>query len=211
MMKLTEIKENPRNPRVIPDTAVSKVALSIKEYGWAVPIVVEKGTNIILAGHVRKKAAELLKLVEVPVIAVDIHDKKALAFMIMDNKSQDETDWEYGTLKEVLEDLVKEDDFDLSTTGFSAEDLNAFIMWLGAGDVGSDYSESLKEFENNPPPGLKKNFVISFSFPHDEREFVEEVLKYFDRDMQHFTTFQLDGMKTFKLLWDLMRQNTEVE
>ena len=54
-----------RNPRKNAD-ALTKVAASIKEYGWRQPIVVDE-ERVIIAGHTRLMAAQRLGLDKVPV------------------------------------------------------------------------------------------------------------------------------------------------
>jgi hypothetical protein len=55
-----------RNPRHIPQSAVNKVAASIREFGFRQPIVVDQ-KGVIIVGHVRLLAAQQLELTEVPV------------------------------------------------------------------------------------------------------------------------------------------------
>lgn len=64
MVKLSDIKPYEKNPRKN-DEAVKYVAESIREFGFKVPIVIDKN-NVIVAGHTRYKAAKKLKLKEVP-------------------------------------------------------------------------------------------------------------------------------------------------
>lgn len=64
--ELVPYVNNPRNN----DSAVGKVAASIAEFGFNVPIVIDKN-NIIVTGHTRYKAAQKLKIKEVPTIQVD--------------------------------------------------------------------------------------------------------------------------------------------
>ncbi len=54
-----------RNSRKIPERAIDKVAASIKEFGWRVPIVVDKD-GVIICGHTRLLAAKKLGLQQVP-------------------------------------------------------------------------------------------------------------------------------------------------
>jgi ParB-like chromosome segregation protein Spo0J len=49
------------NSRKIPERAIDKVAASIKEFGWRVPIVVDKN-SVIVCGHTRLLAAKKLGL-----------------------------------------------------------------------------------------------------------------------------------------------------
>ena len=50
-----------RNPRVVPEAAVAKVAASLAEYGWRQPIVVD-AQGVIVVGHTRLLAAKRLGL-----------------------------------------------------------------------------------------------------------------------------------------------------
>jgi ParB-like chromosome segregation protein Spo0J len=59
-----------RNSRKIPERALDKVAASIKEFGWRVPIVVDKN-GVIICGHTRLLAAKKLGCREVPVHVAD--------------------------------------------------------------------------------------------------------------------------------------------
>jgi ParB-like chromosome segregation protein Spo0J len=59
-----------RNSRKIPERAVDKVAASIKEFGWRVPIVVDKD-GVVICGHTRLLAAKKLGLQQVPVHVAD--------------------------------------------------------------------------------------------------------------------------------------------
>lgn len=57
--RLDEIKPYDNNPRKN-DEAVKYVANSIKEFGFKVPIVIDKN-NVIVAGHTRYKASKKIR------------------------------------------------------------------------------------------------------------------------------------------------------
>ena len=59
-------ENNPRNN----EAAVEKVAASIKEFGFQSPIILDRD-GVIIAGHTRLKAAEMLGLKEIPVLHAD--------------------------------------------------------------------------------------------------------------------------------------------
>ena len=83
--KLDEIKPYENNPR-FNDDAVQYVANSIKEFGFKVPIVIDKD-NTIVAGHTRYKASLLLGLDKVPcIVADDLNEEQIKAFRLADNK-----------------------------------------------------------------------------------------------------------------------------
>ena len=114
--KTEELIPYDKNPRKN-DEAVDYVANSIKEFGFKVPIVIDKD-NVIVAGHTRLKASKKLKLKEVPcIIADDLTDEQIKAFRLADNKVSELANWDFPTLNEELEDI----DIDMEQFGF--EDL----------------------------------------------------------------------------------------
>jgi hypothetical protein len=85
-----------KNARKIRQSAIDKVAASIAEFGWRQPIVVD-AKGVIAVGHVRWGAAKKLKLEKVPVhVASDLTDAQIKAYRLMDNRSNEETDWDTG-------------------------------------------------------------------------------------------------------------------
>lgn len=95
-LKISEIKNNPNNPRLIKDDKFKKLVASIKEFPEmldAREIVVNKD-HIILGGNMRFKAAKEAGLKEVPVKIVDWSEDKQRQFVIKDNVSGGEWDWD---------------------------------------------------------------------------------------------------------------------
>lgn len=105
---------NPRNN----DEAVDKVAASIAEFGFKVPVIVDKN-NIIVAGHTRVRAAKKLGLNTVPcIMADDLTDAQVKAFRLADNKVGELATWDMEKLELELEDLEE-----LDMTEFGFEDM----------------------------------------------------------------------------------------
>ena len=85
---------NPRNN----DEAVDAVASSIKNFGFKVPIVIDKN-NEIVNGHTRLKAAKKLGLQSVPcIIADDLTESQIKAFRLADNKVSEIATWNLDLL-----------------------------------------------------------------------------------------------------------------
>jgi len=120
-VKINELKPHPKNPRVHPDSAIDKLVRSIKEYGWTNPVLVS-ADGYVLAGHARLKAAEKAGIEEVPVIYLPLEGAKAEAYLIADNRLQDETDWDLPKLKDLLQELDT-GEFDLELTGFDMDEI----------------------------------------------------------------------------------------
>ena len=75
-INIEEIKPYIYNP--IKNLNSSKIAVSIKKFGFQQPIVVDK-EYIIVVGHTRYEAAKILKLKKVPVVIADLSKSKAKA------------------------------------------------------------------------------------------------------------------------------------
>ena len=96
-VNISEIKENPKNPRVIKGYKFEKLVKSIKDFPKMLelrPIVVNE-ENIILGGNMRYKAAVEAGLKEVYIVqAKDLSKKQQEEFIIKDNSSFGEWDWD---------------------------------------------------------------------------------------------------------------------
>ena len=135
--KVGDLKPYDNNPRQNED-AVQYVANSIKEFGFKVPIIVDKD-NVIVAGHTRLLAAIDLGIEEVPTISADdLTEDQIKAFRIADNKVSDFSLWDYDKLDLELENI----DLDMTQFGIMDQDIN----W---GDVEDLTDETYKEPESN--------------------------------------------------------------
>ena len=113
-LNINELKPYEKNPRKN-DEAVKYVAESIKQFGFKVPIVIDK-EHVIVAGHTRWKAAKKLGISEVPcIVADDLTDEQIKAFRLADNKVAEKAEWDLDLLSFELDDLI---DFDMSVFGF---------------------------------------------------------------------------------------------
>lgn len=120
--KVNDLIPYENNPR-INDEAVEYVKNSIKEFGFKVPIVIDKN-NVIVAGHTRLKASLELNLEEVPcIIADDLSQDQIKAFRLADNKVSEKSQWDFSKLDEELDSIL---DIDMSMFNFSinTDDVN---------------------------------------------------------------------------------------
>jgi DNA modification methylase len=120
-MPIGEIIPYSKNPRVN-NNAVDKTIMSIKEYGWQQPIVVDKN-KIVIAGHTRLKAAIKMGLESCPVlIAENLTPAQAKAYRIADNRTGELATWDFELLACEAKDLI-DMNFDVELTGFNLSDL----------------------------------------------------------------------------------------
>jgi DNA modification methylase len=131
-MKISEIKQNSNNPRIIKDDKYKKLLNSIKEFPKMLelrPIVIDKN-NMILWWNMRYKACQELWIKEVPVkIAEDLTPEEEQRFIIEDNvwfwewnmemlannwNAEDLKDWWVDIDFKVEEPTAEEDDFEVN-------------------------------------------------------------------------------------------------
>lgn len=112
---INEVIPYEKNPR-INDNAVPAVMKSIEEFGFKVPIVIDKNGTIV-TGHTRLKAAKKLGMKTVPcIVADDLTPEQIKAFRLADNKVAEAAEWDMELLNEELDGIV---DIDMSDFNFS--------------------------------------------------------------------------------------------
>lgn len=142
-MKIVELDVNSlinydNNPRDN-ERAIKPVSDSIKQFGFKVPIIVDKN-NVIVAGHTRLAAAKLLKMDKVPcIIADDLTEEQIAAFRLADNRVSEFAEWNFDKLEE---ELAKITDIDMTDFGFKVlEDID----WAEVEDLSEDSYEAPKK------------------------------------------------------------------
>lgn len=137
--ELREYENNPRNN----ENAVAAVAASIKEFGFKVPIVIDKD-GVIIAGHTRAKAAAMLGLQTVPcIVADDLTDEQIRAFRLADNKTGELAGWDFEKLEAELAELSA---MDMSAFGFvMSDDVNIDDFFEDAEESDDEEEEAEEE------------------------------------------------------------------
>lgn len=95
-VKLSAIKSNPNNPRIIKDDKFGKLVQSIKDFPQMLAIrpIVVNDDMIVLGGNMRLKACKEAGLKEVPIIkASGLTEEQQREFIIKDNVGFGEWDW----------------------------------------------------------------------------------------------------------------------
>jgi len=157
LVKISEVKLNPNNPRLIKDDKFKKLVRSIKDFPEMLnirPIVVNKDM-IILGGNMRYKACKEAGLKEIPIIITDLSEDKQREFLIKDNTSGGEWDWEV---------LANE---------WDSEQLEDWGLDL----LNSDINEKGKIVKENINPFVKTHILLSFPPEKmiDIQEYIEKI------------------------------------
>jgi DNA modification methylase len=135
---LERLKPYARNAKTHGDDQVAKIAASMAQFGWTVPVLVG-GDGEVIAGHGRILAAAQLGLTEAPVIVLDhLTEEQRKAYRLADNKLCELAEWNGALLAGELQELLAED-FDLGLLGFSDAELDELLAFdVGGGDVAED-------------------------------------------------------------------------
>src|SRR5579859_584661 len=137
-----------RNPRTHSDAQVSKIADSIRAFGFNNPILVDTQAGII-AGHGRLLAARMLQLTEVPVIVLDhLTEKQKRAYIIADNQLALNAGWDETLLRAELTAL-QEEDFNVHLIGFEDEELARLLASQDAAEGLTD-EDAVPELPETP-------------------------------------------------------------
>ena len=149
-IKVSQIKPNPNNPRLIKDDKFEKLVQSLKDFPEMAEIrpIVVNTDMVILGGNMRFRAMKEAKWKEVPVEIVDWSEEKQREFIIKDNVSGGEWDWsmianEWDTEQieewgldiplyfEEEEMNAEEDDFDVPEDGIETDIVLGDLFEIG--------------------------------------------------------------------------------
>ena len=96
-MKVKDIIPYEKNAKKHNRQQIENVAESIRRFGFAQPLVVDK-ENVLIIGHCRLLASKLLKIREVPVVRMDdLTEEQVKELRLLDNKLN-ESEWDMELL-----------------------------------------------------------------------------------------------------------------
>jgi hypothetical protein len=166
-IKITEIKLNPNNPRLIKGDNFNKLVNSIKEFPKMLEIrpIVVNDDMIVLGGNMRLKACKEAGLKEVPVIkASELSEEEQRRFIIADNVGYGEWDWEM---------LANEwENEQLTEWGLDVWQPPAEVDYSILDDENADLNSQLEDMAS----GVKKAIQIEFEAEHYEQAY--ELVKF---------------------------------
>jgi hypothetical protein len=124
------VKRNPRNAKQHPEHQILLIAENMRKFGVNHPLLIDEN-NVLIGGHARLAAAELLKLPTMPVIRLSnlsAQDKRAVA--LSDNKLSELGTWDLEMLCLELKELTIDTDeltFDYAITGFDTAEIDQLL------------------------------------------------------------------------------------
>lgn len=146
------LKDFEGNPRKHTETTINKLEKSFDKFGVISPVIALEKTKEILAGHARIRTAKKTGLTEVPVIFVDMPRKDAMAYIIADNKIQEDSLWDYPMLKDMIAE-IDDGSIDIEVTGF---DMKAIETIFNNVKTELEFIEGDNDSEGKEPNEIKE-------------------------------------------------------
>jgi ParB-like chromosome segregation protein Spo0J len=185
-VKISEVKSNPNNPRQIKDDKFAKLVQSIKDFPEMLDIrpIVVNADMVVLGGNMRFKACKEAGLKEVPIIvAENLTDEQQKEFIIKDNVSGGEWDW------------------DMLANEWEPELLEDWGLEVWKSDPIVDYSilddENVEEELGEMADGVRKALQIEFEPEHYEEAF--ELVKFWRERGAYVGGMLMEFLKEEKL------------
>lgn len=194
---ISKLKPFDKNPRTIGPRGIEKLQKSIERFGFVNPVLAQKGTGVIIAGHQRIKAAKAEGLKTVPVIWLDMTDTEAKAYNIADNRLQDEAAWENDLLAGLIAELDTEG-FDLDLTGFDDIEIKGILSGIvHEVDYGTDFEL---------PDGEKGNIeTMTFTLAREQAELIKDAIRLVGEPQETFGNPNGNG----NAIYEVVRQWVE--
>jgi DNA modification methylase len=151
--RIDELKPDPANPRRHAKKQVRQIAHSITEFGFNVPVLIDRENNVI-GGHGRLLACRELGGSEVPTLCLDhLTPAQVRAFRIADNRLTEISTWDDRLLAEELKELsLLGLDFDIEVTGFEMGEIDLRIASLEEPpEPDDDPADEVPEVPAGPP------------------------------------------------------------
>ena len=121
-LPVKDLRRYQNNPRLHPKAQIDKLARTIDEFGFLIPVLIDSQNNV-LAGHARLEAADQLSLPCVPCIrAGHLTETQKRTFIILDNRLTEEAKWDFQLLAKEIE-FLQDEGIDLTTTGFEIPEI----------------------------------------------------------------------------------------
>lgn len=103
---IDQIVEYEENAKIHTKQQIEKIAASMRVYGIRTPVLLDT-ENTLIAGHGRKRAAQILGLESLPAIRVtDLTQAQIRAYRLLDNTLAN-SEWDFELLRVEFEELLQ--------------------------------------------------------------------------------------------------------
>lgn len=174
LVKITDLKPNPKNPNKHPDEQIEKLAKIIDYQGMRSPIVISTLSGLIVKGHGRLEAIKRLGWTEAPVDYQDYEDEaQEYADMVADNSLSEWSRTDFSMVNLDIQDFGPELDIEmLGMRSFEIEPFDARVMEINKGDESAEWADAGLEDFNVADKDIK--LTIIFRTELEREVFVKE-------------------------------------
>ena len=172
--KLSEIKLNPNNPRLIKDDKFTKLVKSIKEFPEMLDIrpIVVNSDMVILGGNMRYKACKEAGLKEIPIIIADnLTEEQQREFLIKDNTSGGEWDFE-----------MLANEWDVEQLGDWGLDVPNWSAGVDENNMNDEDVDITEEFDPIGTMDGKQRVVFLFDGPEEAESYLNSLKVEFKKN-----------------------------
>lgn len=167
LASLSQLIPHPKNMHEHSDEQIARLCKLIEYQGFRNPVIVQRGTNLIVAGHGRCLAAKELGMEKVPVLYQEFQDEAQLyAYIVSDNAIGKDT-WATLDFSKINADIV-----DLGP--------ELDIEMLGIKDFHIDPADAeLPDLGDGSDPDIQQ---VSFTLSNEQKDFLDQAM---DKAKQH--------------------------
>jgi len=152
VLPLKALKPWKRNPRQ--RHAVDAIAKSIEAFGYLSPIIVQKRTHRILAGHGRLEALKKRGAREIAVLVADLSDDQADLYTLADNKLVELAEWDVAGVADLLKEFDRKK-LAVELTGFDPREIKRLLDYVEGSNVAIDETKLAETTHECPKCGFK--------------------------------------------------------
>lgn len=127
MMSIAELVPDPENPRTHDKRNLDAIMASLASHGQVEPIVVQRSSNMVIAGNGRVQAMKRLGWREAKAVIIDVDDNEARALSIRLNRTAELAGWDEKVLAKHVEELSAMSAWDALDFGFNDKELDALM------------------------------------------------------------------------------------
>lgn len=164
IIEIKDLVPDPTNPRRHDIRNRQAIRSSLETHGQVAPIVVQVGTNIIIAGNATTEAMKDIGYTHASVVMLDCDDKERKQLAVRLNRSAELAGWDSATLGEFLSDVKEEEGgaWDPEAYGFNASE---WTNWENAWKSGGPIVKMPDTMPPSDPVDLYDSIVAEFRIP----------------------------------------------
>jgi hypothetical protein len=139
---LSSLRAYENNPRKHPEKQIVQLMASMREFGFAMPVLVDTD-NVLIVGHARIEAARRLELAEVPVLVSDHWSAAQVkAYRLADNQLARHATWDEEMLRSEISSILELDEMPIEIRGWETAKID---LMLDGGEKDPDAAGEILE------------------------------------------------------------------